>query len=79
MKAYFFIQLSEVMVGLHLSLLKGGMLLNLLLGRRHLIGGSTSRIIMSNKGHHKQGKGASVHPRTVRIKDMSKVVEDRGR
>jgi hypothetical protein len=39
-KAHFFIQLSDVIVGLCLSLLIGGMLLNLLLRRRHLIGGS---------------------------------------
>ena len=65
MKAHFFIQLREVIVGLRLSLLKGGMLLNFLLRRRHLIGGSTR---MSNRGHYTREYGASVHPRTMRIK-----------
>jgi len=74
MKAHFFIQLSEVIVGLGLGLLKGGMLLNFLVSRRHLKAGSTyySREV-SDREHHQNEKCTSVHIRTLRIIYTSKV------
>lgn len=78
MKTHFFIQLSDVIMGLCLSLLKGGVLLYLLLRRRHLIGGSTCRKEMSNRGHHKKVEKCQ-RAHTYEDYDMSKVVEDRGR